>query len=92
MPWKASKRHSPRRRRGDAGSLRISAGTSSTAPPTVLDGDIAEWRAYFRAAITGTIAAQTKTPNPQLIARWSGTMADAAFTEALRRRRTGEAS
>jgi hypothetical protein len=32
------------------------------------------------------IAAQTKTPSPELIARWCGTLADAALAEWRRRR------
>jgi len=61
--------------------------TSSGIPATPLRRahDHAVWREYYRAAIYGIIAAQTKTPNPQLVARLAITIADVAVRAELAR-------
>lgn len=45
-----------------------------------------EWCACFRAALTGTTAAQRRAPNPEMIVRWSIGIADRAMAECRRRR------
>jgi hypothetical protein len=46
-----------------------------------------EWCACFRAAIIGTAAAQRRTPNPEMIIRYSIRIADRAHEECLRRKK-----
>ncbi len=54
----------------------------------VLDGDrFPIWLACFCSAIGGMVAAQRRTPNPTMIARWCARMADAAIREAAARQK-----
>jgi hypothetical protein len=65
--------------------MRTRVGKVSISPiPN--DDDHSEWCACFRAAIIGTAAAQRSAPNPDMIVRWSVTIADRAHGECLKRR------
>lgn len=66
----------------------MSAGASLVGRSMELNvPDHAVWLACFTAAIGGTLAAQRKLPNPELIVRWCETFADRALVAARRRRK-----
>lgn len=67
-------------------TTRTKAGRASTFP--IERGEYHIWRGYFRAALTGITAAQRTVPNPEAIVRWSVQVADRAYQECRRRRKT----
>lgn len=49
--------------------------------------DFEAWRGFYRAALIGVLAAQTKAPHPATITKWCVMLADSAFQECQRRHR-----
>ncbi len=77
-------RRRPRTGRGVLTIRRTKGGSRVIAR---LDGIMyPTWLACYQSALAGMIAAQRRTPNPAMVARWCATMADVAAIEATYRR------
>lgn len=66
------------------GNGRVKTGASRTRRQ-LAPADLKAWQRFYLAAISGAIAAQAKTPDAKVVAKWCVEFADAALRECRKR-------